>query len=136
MKKIVAAGGLVLNEQNELLMMFRRGHWDLPKGKLDDGETILECAVREVKEETGLQNIVPGKKIGTTVHEYFDIHVLNFVQKETHWFEMNAKNDQALIPQTDEDIVELKWVQKKDIEKYLKQSYKNIIDIIKKAGLV
>ena len=56
-KTIIAAGGLVLNEKNELLMIFRRGFWDLPKGKVDEGETLEQCAVREVKEETGLQNI-------------------------------------------------------------------------------
>ena len=55
MKEIIAAGGLVFNEDGDLLMIFRRGRWDLPKGKLDDGEQIEDCAVREVKEETGLR---------------------------------------------------------------------------------
>jgi 8-oxo-dGTP pyrophosphatase MutT (NUDIX family) len=56
MKKMIikAGGGIVVNEQNEVLLIYRRGKWDLPKGKLDDGETIEECALREVKEETGL----------------------------------------------------------------------------------
>ena len=57
---IEAAGGLVFNEKNELLMIFRRGFWDLPKGKVDEGETLEQCAVREVQEETGLQNIMLG----------------------------------------------------------------------------
>ena len=56
-KTIIAAGGLVENEKGEILMMFRRGFWDLPKGKLDEGESIETCAVREVQEETGLQNV-------------------------------------------------------------------------------
>lgn len=134
MKKIIAAGGLVKNEKGELMMMFRRGYWDLPKGKLDDGETIEECAVREVKEETGLRHIKLGKKIGITHHAYFDVHILSFVKKETHWFEMLAKGNEKLIPQTDEDIVEIKWVRENDMEKYLKQSYKNIVEIVKLAG--
>ena len=56
-KQILAAGGLVTNAQGEILWIFRRGFWDLPKGKLDDGETIQSCAIREVEEETGIQNI-------------------------------------------------------------------------------
>ncbi len=60
---IQAAGGLVKNEQNEILFIFRRGKWDLPKGKNDGDEIPRECAVREVKEETGLQKINAGKKI-------------------------------------------------------------------------
>ena len=55
--KIIAAGGLVTNKHNELLMIFRRAKWDLPKGKLDEGESIEACAVREVEEETGIKNI-------------------------------------------------------------------------------
>ena len=135
MKKIVAAGGLVLNEKGELLMMLRRGYWDLPKGKLDEGETIEECAVREVKEETGLQNVVLGEKIGITHHEYFDIHVLGNVRKETHWFLMRANGNENLTPQTEEDIVEIKWVAKEDLQPYLEQSYKNIVEIIKQSGM-
>ena len=72
MKKIIAGGGLVLNEKNELLMIFRRGKWDLPKGKLDDDESIEQCAMREVKEETGIANLALVKFIGITNHEYFD----------------------------------------------------------------
>jgi 8-oxo-dGTP pyrophosphatase MutT (NUDIX family) len=62
-KTIVAAGGLVFNENKELLMIYRRSKWDLPKGKLDEGETIEECAIREVEEETGVQQIILGKLI-------------------------------------------------------------------------
>ena len=66
--KIIAAGGLVTNENNELLMIFRRGKWDLPKGKLDKGETIEECAIREVEEETGIGNhMTCPSMIGVTI---------------------------------------------------------------------
>jgi len=70
---IKAGGGIVTNELGELLMIFRRGKWDLPKGKLDAGETIEECALREVNEETGVQNLELGKLIAITQHEYFDV---------------------------------------------------------------
>src|SRR4051812_48020306 len=54
---IRAAGGLVVNDGGEMLFIFRRGKWDLPKGKLEEGEDLEECAVREVEEETGLKNV-------------------------------------------------------------------------------
>ena len=75
---IRAAGGLVENEKGELLFMLRRGKWDLPKGKLDDNETLSECAVREVKEETGLTQIKAWKEIDITYHTYveFGKHIL------------------------------------------------------------
>jgi 8-oxo-dGTP pyrophosphatase MutT (NUDIX family) len=135
-KKIVAAGGLVQNENEELLMIYRRGKWDLPKGKLDEGETTEACAVREVQEETGLKKIKMGKLIGITYHEYFDIYSLGNVIKETYWYEMKIKGRTRLIPQTEEDISEIKWISKNELSHYLKNSFKNIEEIITKAGLL
>lgn len=131
-KKIIAAGGLVFNDNEALLMIFRRGKWDLPKGKLDEGETIEQCAVREVQEETGLQNITLDSFLGTTHHEYFEPRINSDVFKETHWFKMHAIGTQSLIPQTEEDIEQIEWVDKKDIMEKLQNTYPNIIDIINK----
>jgi 8-oxo-dGTP pyrophosphatase MutT (NUDIX family) len=132
MKTIIAAGGLVFNEKNELLMIFRRGFWDLPKGKLDKGETIESCAVREVEEETGIKNIELGKFAGITKHQYFDKHINEEVMKESHWFVMNISGKQKLIPQTEEDITEIRWVKKSELKIYLNKSYKNIVEIVEK----
>ena len=134
-KKIIAAGGLVFNEKNELLMIFRRGKWDLPKGKLDEGEAIEDCAVREVKEETGLENVSIENFTGLTFHEYFDTHLNEDVRKETHWYKMKAKGMQALIPQTEEDIEIIEWVDAKHIPGKLENSYVNIIEIIQKSAI-
>lgn len=125
---ITAAGGAVKNEKEELLLIFRRGKWDLPKGKLDDGETLKECAVREVQEETGLKNISLQEKLITTYHTYnqFGKHIL----KESHWYKMKAAFDQKLIPQTEEDITEVKWVGLNDLEKYKSKSYPNIVEVL------
>lgn len=65
---IDAGGGVVENEAGDILMIYRRGKWDLPKGKRDDGEDIAQCALREVAEETGLQQLQLGEKICDTYH--------------------------------------------------------------------
>lgn len=134
-KKIIAAGGLVTNSNKELLMIFRRGFWDLPKGKLDPGETLEECAVREVREETGLQKIVLGKFLGITLHDYFDTHLGEQVTKESHWFEMKVREDQPLIPQTEEDITRICWVGRSEVSNYLEKSYPNISEIVNRFFL-
>lgn len=134
-KKIIAAGGLVQNEAEELLMIYRRGKWDLPKGKLDKNETIEACAVREVMEETGLTNVELGKWIDTSYHPYFDPYLNEDVIKETHWFAMRAAGQQTLTPQTEEDITDIKWVNNAEMEICLQDSYPNIVEVIRKARL-
>lgn len=133
-QEITAAGGLVFNDANELLMMYRRGKWDLPKGKLDDGETIEACAVREVQEETGLRNLVLGKKIGVTYHEYEfkGAHIL----KASHWYHMQAPGAQPLVPQTEEDIEKIQWTTVEELPELLKNSYSNIVEIINTSGFL
>ncbi|MEM8909317.1 MAG: NUDIX domain-containing protein, partial [Bacteroidota bacterium] len=65
-----AAGGLVLNERSEIVAFFRRGSWDLPKGKIDPGESREEAALREVEEEVGLQDLQLGDFLLETFHTY------------------------------------------------------------------
>src|SRR4249919_1544763 len=91
---IKAGGGLVKNEKKEILFMFRRGKWDLPKGKLDPGESIEECAVREVVEETGLKKVELKHFLVTTYHTYTENgkHIL----KESHWYNMLSDSKQKM----------------------------------------
>ena len=124
----VAGGGLVFNEKDEILMIFRRSKWDLPKGKLDPGETIEECALREVKEETGLKNVFLGKKLGVTFHTYTERGTL--ILKESHWFKMKASGEEILQPQTEEDILEAKWVDKDGLEECKKNSFVGIVEML------
>ncbi len=128
--KIIAGGGIVENEEGKILFQYRRGKWDLPKGKLDEGETIEECATREVEEETGLQNIQLGDLVGITHHFYKENG--KDIEKETHWFEMKVSGDQKLTPQLEEDILELRWVSKDELQDYLTYTFDNIVDIIGK----
>lgn len=130
-KVILAAGGVVQNENGELLLMFRKKHWDLPKGKMDKDESIEECAVREVEEETGLTNVKIGRFIDETLHQYEEDGEL--VTKKTAWFHMTASSTDQLVPQTDEQIEELRWVKATELQPYLQNSYPNIIHIVNKA---
>ncbi|MES1224922.1 MAG: NUDIX hydrolase [Bacteroidota bacterium] len=125
---IKAAGGLVQNENNEILFIFRRGKWDLPKGKLDKGENLEDCALREVEEETGLKNVKLISPLTVTYHTYHE--GTRFIIKESHWYTMRVKGEQKLVPQTEEDILELKWIEITDVNKYLKKSYTLIGDIM------
>jgi 8-oxo-dGTP pyrophosphatase MutT (NUDIX family) len=131
--QIEAAGGMVLNGKGELLMMFRRGKWDMPKGKLDDGETIKECALREVREETGLTHLKVGRKLQVTYHTYA-IKGKNII-KPSHWYFMKYDGNEVPIPQTEEDITEVRWVNKKEAAKLIDDAYASIREIVKKYYL-
>jgi 8-oxo-dGTP pyrophosphatase MutT (NUDIX family) len=126
---IQAAGGLVMNEKKEILIIFRRGKWDLPKGKLDRGEKLEDCAVREVEEETGLQKVKLVSALTITYHTYHE--GARFILKESHWFKMKVSGEQMLVPQISEDIHEIKWVGKNELTPYLNNSFPSVIDVLK-----
>ncbi len=126
---IQAAGGIVQNEDGELLLIFRRGKWDLPKGKLDKGESLEDCAVREVEEETGLKQVKLVEPLLITYHTYHE--GTKFILKESHWYSMKVSGQQELVPQTEEDILETKWVAADALEPYLKNSFPSVVDVLK-----
>ncbi len=130
---ILAGGGLVVNGKGEYLFIYRREKWDLPKGKLDEGETIEQCALREVEEETGLKRVVLDGPLLVTWHTYEDHghHIL----KESHWFRMKAADGQPVKPQLEEQITELRWVKPDQMAPLLKNTFPSIVDVIKTAGL-
>jgi 8-oxo-dGTP pyrophosphatase MutT (NUDIX family) len=123
---IIAAGGLVQNSKGEILLIYRRGFWDLPKGKLDAGESIPDCAIREVQEETGLKSIELGPFICTTTHAYYDKWLSKEVEKQTHWYAMLSLANETLVPQTEEDIEKIEWVPVNELPQYLLQTYPTI----------
>ncbi|MDP4264547.1 MAG: NUDIX domain-containing protein [Bacteroidota bacterium] len=125
---VLAAGGLVINNHDEILMILRHGKWDLPKGKLDEGEKLEDCAVREVKEETGLKSVTLVSPLTITWHTYHEGS--KFILKESHWYRMKADDGQELVPQTEEDIHEIKWIKKNNLEPYKKNSYPSVADVL------
>jgi ADP-ribose pyrophosphatase YjhB (NUDIX family) len=128
---ITAGGGIVENDKNEVLFIFRRGKWDLPKGKLDEGETIEACSIREVKEETGLSEVSIIAFAGNTYHTYFEgkKHVL----KTTVWFHMKAPGEQVLIPQTEEDIEKMEWLDRSRWDRPFQNTFPAIKAILQEA---
>lgn len=125
---IQAAGGLVRDEQNRILFIFRREKWDLPKGKLDEDETIEACAQREVEEECGIQVLSVDELAYTTYHTYAENGMQ--ILKETFWFNMHATNQQPLIPQTEEQIIALEWADENRQLELLENTYPMIRDMI------
>ncbi|WP_417445202.1 NUDIX hydrolase [Joostella sp.] len=121
---VVAAGGLVKNKKDDILFIFRNGKWDLPKGKVDKGETIEDAAVREVEEETGVKKL----KIDSFLKKTYHIFKRNGVYKlkETHWFLMHSKYKGELVPQCKENIELAEWRPEKDLSELMENSYENI----------
>ena len=126
---VQAAGGLVFNDRNQVLMIFRNGKWDLPKGKLEIGESVKECAIREVEEECGIYGLDIKEKLLETYHTY------NLrgdeILKRTYWYKMKTDSDGELVPQIKEGITKVSWVSKDEISEKLKNSYGNISDVLK-----
>ena len=128
---IQASGGLVHSKDNKILLIFRRGKWDLPKGKLDEGEDLIACALREVEEETGLSELKYEQNLCITYHTYYENN--QHILKESHWHLMKGNDDEKLIPQTDEDIEKCLWVNMENLAPYLENAPASIIDVLKEG---
>jgi ADP-ribose pyrophosphatase YjhB (NUDIX family) len=120
----VAGGGVVTNEKGKVLFIYRNGKWDLPKGKLDKGESIEKCAIREVEEETGVSGLEIENFLQTTYH----ILKRNgeYRLKEVHWYAMKTSYNGKLKGQKNEGIVKVKWKGPEKIKEALENSYLNI----------
>jgi 8-oxo-dGTP pyrophosphatase MutT (NUDIX family) len=128
-KVLKAAGGVVQNEFGQILMMYRLKTWDLPKGKLDKGESSKVAAIREVEEECGVKAKL-GEKICTTFHTY--TYKNEDILKQTKWYEMKLIDDSKMKPQTEEDIEKLEWMGKEKVKSALINSYSSIRYVLKK----
>src|SRR5690606_4714982 len=121
---VIAAGGMVFNDKKEILFIYRNKRWDLPKEKVEKGETLEDSAIREVMEETGVQDL----KITGFLQETY--HVFRrkdkYRLKVTHWYEMHSNFEGELIPEEKERIKKVKWKNFEKTKKALTKSYSNI----------
>lgn len=128
---IEAAGGIVINAEGNYLFIQRLGYWDLPKGKIDPGETIENAALREVEEECGIDGLTITTSAGQTFHTYE--HKGWDVLKVTHWFIMRSSFNGTLVPQTEEGITEVRWLDKAEIEQIvLPKTYISIAELVRR----
>tara|TARA_Y100000739_G_scaffold44006_1_gene33675 strand:+ start:14467 stop:15156 length:690 start_codon:yes stop_codon:yes gene_type:complete len=126
---VKAGGGVVKNKSDEILFIYRMKKWDLPKGKLDKGETIKDCAKREVEEET-MVDVECKEKITSTWHTY--TRNKKYVLKKTTWFRMDSIDDSKMKPQKKEKIEKVEWMKKSIIDDILLNSYKTLNFVMKK----
>ena len=116
---IESAGGLVCNRYHHILLMFKRGKWDMPKGRVEEGHSLEKSALREVEEETGLSRsklTVQGKLVSTwhTTQHHNEKYL-----KKTHWFLMQYDgDDDDTDPQIEEGIIECRWVHLSNLPDY------------------
>ncbi len=127
-KTIKAAGGLVVNNFDELLMIVRDGKWDLPKGKLEKGEATPQGAWREVAEETGILDHRVGKLLRSTYHIFDRREKWRF--KTTHWYRMNIEGRPKLVPQLNEGITEVHWMPLADLREAKLTTYPQIMELV------
>lgn len=125
---IQAAGGLVKNAAGALLFIYRLEKWDLPKGKVEEGESIENASIREVEEECGISGLEIVKKDDNTYHMY--VLQGEVILKKTHWFQMNTNFSGKLIPQTEEDISEVCWINPKQMQEQLNNTYPSIRELL------
>ena len=125
-KVIEAAGGLVKNKNNELLFIRRMGKWDLPKGKIEKGESLEQAALREVEEETGLKELILEEFLNNTFHIYTERNGEKIL-KTTYWFKMTYVGNSQPIPQKEEGISEVSWKNEEMIKnEVIRMTFENI----------
>jgi 8-oxo-dGTP pyrophosphatase MutT (NUDIX family) len=125
---IEAAGGVVFNENNEILLIKRLGKWDLPKGKIDGNESDEEAGMREVEEECGINGLSIVNQLPSSYHCYKQ-HNHRFL-KITYWFTMHTTDNRALVPQKEEHITEAQWKPWDTLDIENMDTYSSIKDLL------
>jgi 8-oxo-dGTP pyrophosphatase MutT (NUDIX family) len=127
-----AAGGVVRSKHG-ILFIYRRGKWDLPKGKIDRDEAPKEAALREVTEETGLKQLRMEGSLPSTWHIYRSPYKSSkgeWILKETKWYSMTTLKDEPLVPETGEDIEEARWFPVEKLEEVMANTWSSLKGLI------
>ena len=130
---VEAAGGLVQHQNGKVLFIYRNKKWDLPKGRIEKKEMLIDGAVREVCEETGVRDLIVKKNLTHTFHIFSRNG--NYKLKKTYWYLMTTPYDGVLEPQLDEGISLAEWKTKKEISGLMENAYENIKLLLKEEGL-
>ncbi|MFO7844721.1 MAG: NUDIX domain-containing protein [Bacteroidales bacterium] len=130
---VEAAGGLVKTPDEKFLAIFRRGKWDLPKGKLEKNESPEKGALREVEEECGISNLLLKNQLVITWHTY--ILANQPILKKTYWYDMSYSGNGKLIPQIEEEITDVMWFTKSDLPKIISNTFPSIVEVLKSGGI-
>ena len=131
-KVIYAAGGLI-KQNDKYLFIFRLKKWDLPKGKIDNGESPEQAAIRECEEECAITQLTITKVLEPSYHIYD--YKGDYAFKKTFWYAMDSLHSGVLIPQTEESIEKVEWFSTEEIENQVKSNtYPAILDVIKNIG--
>ena len=129
--EVNAGGGLVSNRRGDYLLINRNGIWDLPKGHQDPGEDIEVTALREVQEETGINDLILRDLICVTDHCYKRSGIWHL--KHTWWYDMLYTDPTDLTPQKEEDISKAAWVAKSSLPPFLLNTYPSIVEVFREA---
>lgn len=124
-----SAGGMIQNSAGKWLFIKRLGRWDLPKGRIEDGESSEDAAVREIEEECGIHGHQIVCPIFTGYHIFRSPYYpppYNWVWKEADWFQMSYHGEEKLVPQREEDITEVRWFAQEELMKVYRTTYQNI----------
>ena len=133
---VEAAGGIVSNKEGKILFIHRLGKWDLPKGKIEKDESLEQAALREVEEETALQELILEEFVNNTFHVYKERNG-DRILKTTYWFKMSYVGKKDPVPQTEEGITEVSWKNQDEIQQEVfPKTFQNIRLILKTSGTV
>ena len=111
----VAAGGWVYNSKDELLVIDRLKHYDIAKGHLEKSESLEQCAIREVEEETGICNLSIVRELGISRHIFQYSKDEQFILKITHWYKMHSDFSGEFIAQKEEGVEDVFWLNTQNI---------------------
>ena len=131
---VEAAGGLVEHQSGKFLFIYRNDKWDLPKGRVEEKEILIDGAVREVMEETGVKDLIVKKNLNHTYHLFSRNG--KYKLKKTYWYLMTTSYDGILQPQFDEGIVKAEWKTKEEIPHLMENAYNNIKMVLDEVDLI